>query len=423
MDLIRNIFRGDKVIWVIFLFLCVISIIEVFSASGMLTYKSGNHWEPITQHCVYLIVGVIAMIFVHNIHYKWFQVFPTLLYPLSVILLILTTIMGYFMDGRVNGAARWMNFFGIQFQPSEVAKLALIVIVARTLSQKSSEDNEERVFKRIMIRTFIICFLIAPENLSTAMLLLGVVMMMMFVGHIPAKKLLMVVGLFILLGGGVFALGSVKSDMPFFHRFETWKSRVTTFVNDEKVSPMQFDVDKYAQTAHANIAIATSHVIGIGPGNSVERDFLSQAFSDFIYAIIIEELGLAGGIFVVLLYIWLLIRAGRIVNKCDRTFPAFLVLGIALMMVSQAMLNMMVAVGLFPVTGQILPLISKGGTATIVNCVCIGMILAVSRYTESLERQTVTGPETEDSETAVNEIGPVGPTAQALNNDSELLND
>jgi cell division protein FtsW len=313
-----------------------------------------------------------------------------------------------------------MNFFGIQFQPSEVAKLALILVVARILSQKSSEDNEKRTFNRIMIRTLLICLLIAPENLSTAMLLFGTVMIMMFVGQISLKRLLIVVGILVVLGGGIVGLGFVKSDIPFLHRFDTWKSRITAFVDDEKVSPEHFDIYKDAQVVHANIAIATSHVIGKGPGNSIERDFLSQAFSDFIYAIIIEELGLAGGIFVVFLYIWLLIRAGRIANKCDRTFPAFLVLGIALMMTAQAMLNMMVAVGLFPVTGQILPLISKGGTATIVNCISIGIILAISRYTEKLE--TDTESDTGD-ETAIDEIGPLAPTSKALNNDSELVNE
>ncbi|KAA6350606.1 Lipid II flippase FtsW [termite gut metagenome] len=420
MDLIRNIFKGDKVIWIIFLFFCVISIIEVFSAASTLTYASGNHWAPITQHCIFLIIGTILMVFVHNIHYKWFQVFPTLLYPVSLILLGLTMIMGYYMDGRVNGAARWMNFFGIMFQPSEIAKLALILVVARILSRISSKEDEAKSFKQIMIRTLGICLLIAPENLSTALLLLMVVIVMMFIGQISTKKLFLVVGILVLLGGGVIILGSfVKSDAPFFHRFDTWKNRITTFVDDEKVPPKLFDIDKDAQTAHANIAIASSHVIGKGPGNSIERDFLSQAFSDFIYAIIIEELGLTGGIFVVLLYICLLFRAGWIANKCDRAFPAFLVLGIAVMMVSQAMLNMMVAVGLFPVTGQILPMISKGGTATIVNCVCIGMILAVSRYTEKLGKKPNVELRTKDDK-IINEIGSVGPTSEALNNDSEF---
>ncbi|KAA6339794.1 putative lipid II flippase FtsW [termite gut metagenome] len=419
MDLIKNIFKGDKVIWIIFLFLCTISIIEVFSATSTLSYKSGDHWEPITQHFIYLIIGLIFTVIVHSIQYKWFQVIPTLFYPLSVILLALTMFMGYFMDNRVNGAARWMNFFGFQFQPSELAKLTIVLVVASILSKRSSEKDESKPFKHIMIKTLIICLLIAPENLSTAVLIFGVVMIILFIGHISVRRLFMVASIGILLGGSVFAVGSVAKDLPFFHRFETWKSRVVDFIDNEKVPAAKFDVDKYPQVAHANIAIATSHVIGKGPGNSVERDSLSQAFSDFIYAIIIEELGLAGGVFVLLLYIWLLIRAGRIANKCDRTFPAYLVLGIAVMMTAQAMLNMMVSVGLLPITGQILPLISRGGTATVMNCVCIGMILSVSRYTERLGQEAGTYSETEEN---ADEIGPIAPTSESLNNDSELVN-
>lgn len=159
------------------------------------------------------------------------------------------------------------------------------------------------------------------------------------------------------------------------------------FEDKEAVPAAKFDIDKDAQIAHANIAIASSNVIGKMPGNSIQRDFLSQAFSDFIFAIIIEELGLVGGLFVAILYIWLLMRAGKIARRCDKSFPAYLVMGIALLIVSQALLNMMVAVGLFPVTGQPLPLISKGGTATLINCAYIGMILSVSRYVKEQEEQ------------------------------------
>ena len=185
----------------------------------------------------------------------------------------------------------------------------------------------------------------------------------------------------------------------------------------------KFDIDKDAQIAHARIAIATSHIIGKAPGNSIQRDFLSQAFSDFIFAIIIEELGLVGGIFVVCLYIWLLVRAGRIAQKCDRTFPAFLVMGIALMLVSQAILNMMVAVGLFPVTGQPLPLVSKGGTSTLINCAYIGMILSVSRYTAHLEEQKERNAQLQmqAEATATSEAQTAAePTAQVLNSDAEF---
>ena len=190
----------------------------------------------------------------------------------------------------------------------------------------------------------------------------------------------------------------------------------------------KFDIDGDAQVAHARIAVATSHVIGKGPGNSVQRDFLSQAYSDFIYAIIIEELGLIGGIVVVFLYICLLIRVGRIAKKCDRTFPAFLVIGIALLLVTQALFNMMVAVGLAPVTGQPLPLISKGGTSTFINCAYIGMILSVSRYTSQLEEQKQHDAQIPmQVEAAVADVASVQvqeeaeePTSKLLNSDSEF---
>ena len=197
------------------------------------------------------------------------------------------------------------------------------------------------------------------------------------------------------------------------------------FFEKEEVPAAKFDIDKDAQIAHARIAIATSHVVGKGPGNSIQRDFLSQAFSDFIFAIVIEEMGLVGGIFVVFLYLWLLMRAGRIAQKCERTFPAFLVMGIALLLVSQAILNMMVAVGLFPVTGQPLPLVSKGGTSTLINCAYIGMILSVSRYTAHLEEQKAHDAQIQlqiEADAAANSEAQAAaePTAQILNSDAKF---
>lgn len=400
MDLLRNLFKGDRVIWIIFLCLCLISIIEVFSAASTLTYKTGDHWGPITQHSIILMVGVFIVIFVHNINYKWFQVFPVFLVPISAALLAFVMLMGVITGDRVNGAARWMSFFGIQFQPSELAKMAVIIAVSFILSKTQTEDGaNSKAFKYIMIITGCICALIAPENLSTAALLFGVVFLMMYIGKVAVRKLLSLMGVIMLCGGLMVAITLVvpeDSNIPFLHRLETWKSRIVGFADPkEDVPAAKFDIDKDAQIAHANIAIASSNVIGKMPGNSVQRDFLSQAFSDFIFAIIIEELGLLGGAFVVILYIWLLIRAGRIAQKCERTFPAFLVMGIALMLVSQAIMNMCVAVGLIPVTGQPLPLISKGGTSTLINCVYIGMILSVSRYTEKQEELATNQPKPE----------------------------
>ena len=429
MDLLKNIFKGDKVIWIIFLCLCLISIIEVFSAASTLTYKSGDHWGPITQHSIILMIGAIVVVLMHNIPYKWFQVFPVFLYPISVVLLAFVTLMGVITGDRVNGAARWMSFMGLQFQPSELAKMAVIIAVSFILSKKQDDEGANpKAFKYIMILTGLVCMLIAPENLSTAMLLFGVVVLMMFIGRVAFKKLAMLLGGLALAGclGVIFLLAIPKdTDIPFLHRFDTWKSRITNFTEKEEVPAAKFDIDKDAQIAHARIAIATSNVIGKAPGNSIQRDFLSQAFSDFIFAIIIEELGLVGGAFVVILYIWLLVRTGRIAQKCERTFPAFLVMGIALMLVSQAILNMMVAVGLFPVTGQPLPLISKGGTSTLINCADIGMVLSVSRYTAYLEEKKdnpaplLTGEE--GSETVASEAQTAAePTAEVLNSDAKF---
>lgn len=426
MDLLRNIFKGDKVIWIIFLCLCLISIIEVFSAASTLTYKSGDHWAPITQHSIILMVGVVVVVFMHNIPYKWFQVFPVFLYPISVALLAFVTLMGVITGDRVNGAARWMTFMGVQFQPSEVAKMAVIIAVSFILSKKQDDEGANpKAFKYIMILTGIVCLLIAPENLSTAALLFGVVFLMMFIGRVSAKKLLTLVGSILLSGilAVLFLLAIPKdTDIPFLHRFDTWKSRIANFTEKEEVPAAKFDIDKDGQIAHARIAIATSNIVGKAPGNSVQRDFLSQAFSDFIFAIIIEELGLIGGGFVVILYIWLLVRTGRIAQKCERTFPAFLVMGISLLLVSQAILNMMVAVGLFPVTGQPLPLISKGGTSTLINCAYIGMLLSVSRYTAKLEEQKAREEKLQmQIDALMSEVQTAAePTAEILNSDAEF---
>ena len=358
MDLIKDLFKGDKVIWIIFLFLCLISVVEVFSAASTLTYKSGDHWGPITQHSVILMVGAFIVVLVHNIPCKYFSVLPFFLLPLSCILLIFVMGMGIITGDRVNGAARWMTFFGIQFQPSELAKMAVIIVTAFILSKFQEEEGANpKAFKYIMWIIGIVFVLIAPENGSTAALLAGVVFLMMLIGRIPwglIGKLVGTVGLALtLLVGVIVAIPpSVYENVPGTHRFSTWQSRIQGVAEDKGAVPAaKFDIDKDAQIAHANIAIATSNVIGKMPGNSVQRDFLSQAFSDFIFAIVIEELGLLGGAFIVMLYLWLLIRAGRIAKRCDKHFPAFLVMGIALLLVSQAMLNMMVAVGLFPVTG------------------------------------------------------------------------
>lgn len=387
MDLLKNLFKGDKVIWIIFLLLCLVSIIEVFSASSTLTYKSGDHWRPITMHIILMAVGAIAVIIVHNIPCRWFKTFILLL-PVSWILLGSVLLVGMV----TNGARRWIDLGFFQFQPSELAKMGTIITVAYILSRMQEENGANpKAFRYILWVTGGTCALIFSENLSTAVLLALSVFLMMYIGRIPFRQL----GKLTAIGIGALILGvaTIKFvpgeawDKVGLHRMTTWQSRLDNHFDTAVIPPEKFDIDNDAQVAHANIAIATSGILGKGPGNSVQRDFLSQAFSDFIYAIIIEELGLVGGAIVAFLYIWLLMRIGRIARSCDKPYYAFLVMGIGFLLVTQAMFNMLVAVGIMPVTGQPLPLISKGGTSTLVNCAYIGIVLSISRHVNELKRK------------------------------------
>jgi cell division protein FtsW len=397
---IGNIFKGDKVIWMVFFFLCMISIVEVFSASSGLTYKSQNYVGPIAYHMSTIVAGVVVAIITLNIPCRYFKLMTPFLLLISCFTLLWVLLAGT----KVGDAGRWINLFGFTFQPSEIAKGTIVLAVAQILSAMQRENGADRnAFKWILWLTVPACLLIGLENLSTAAMLFAVVFLMMFIGQVPMRQLGKLAGGIALVA--VFALimvmlvghdisdeekqqtktEQISQPKPkknfvekMFHRADTWKSRVLKF-GKPAPTPQEYDLDKDAQVAHANIAIVSSGVIGKGPGKSTERDFLSQAFSDFIFAIVIEELGLLGAIAVVSLYIFLLYRTARIASRCENNFPAFLAMGLALLLVVQATFNMMVAVGLAPVTGQPLPLISKGGTSTIINCAYIGVILSVSR--------------------------------------------
>ena len=398
MNFLNQVFRGDKVVWVVFMLLCLISVVEVFSAASMLAFESENYWYPIREHSTNLLLGLGVVYVAHLIPYRFYKAIPLALLPVSVGMLVWVLFKGT----DVNNAARWMTIAGFSIQPSEFAKVGVIMGTALILSRMQTENGAtDNAMKWILWMTGIVCGLIAPENLSTAVLLFGVVFLMMYVGRIPMKQL----GKLVLVGvAGVTLFGSLLllpyktlEKVPVLDRLTTWKARIERFGGGDKVPAAQFKItDENFQETHATMAIASSNIIGLGPGNSVERDYLPQAYSDFIFAIVIEELGLAGGAFVVLLYIILLVRAAKIAQKCRGYFPAFLVMGCALMLVSQAILNMMVAVGLFPVTGQPLPLISRGGTSTIINCGYIGMILSVSYYTEKMAQSTDSAKQSEE---------------------------
>ena len=393
-----ELLKGDLIVWIVFMVLCCISMVEVFSAASTLSYKSGDYLAPITSHCITLFCGVVVVYVLHLIPYKFFRLIPFTLLPLSALLLAVVMGMGMVADERVNGASRWL--FG--FQPSEMGKMSLVVTMAYLLSRFQTADGcSPLAFRPILLVTAVMLGLIAPENGSTALLLAAVVYMQMLIGRVPWKQLGKLTGGVVLLGALAASFimlvpPSVYEGVPGTHRFVTWRNRLTGFAGSEVVPAAKFDIDGDAQVAHANIAIATSNVIGKGPGNSVQRDHLSHSYSDYIYAIVIEELGLLGGAFVMLLYIILLFRVGQIAKRCHEYFGIFLITGVGLLLVSQAMMHMMVNVGLFPVTGQPLPLISKGGTSIIINSVYIGMILSVSRTVD--ERQAQLAAETDKKE-------------------------
>ncbi|MBP5771773.1 MAG: FtsW/RodA/SpoVE family cell cycle protein [Bacteroidaceae bacterium] len=387
-----SLFEGDKVIWMILFFLCIISILEVYSASSTMTFGKDAYWSPVLMHSLYLAIGVAVAWVVHRIPCRYFGWVVVAGPVLSILLLLLVLFSG----GGINGASRWMNLGVISFQPSEIAKGSLVVVVAWLLSVMRDEKGAtSAAFKWILGFTALICGLIVSENLSTAMLTFVVVLMMMFVGAVPWKHLGALIGLLVISGGIGYSVLRFTPDstlskleeVPVLKRLPTWAHRVRNHTEFAE-NPDSFDLSTNPQITQAHIAIATCNIVGRGPGNSTVRDFLPQAYSDFIYAIIIEELGLFGGAFVLLLYITLLYRAARIASRCKRCFPAYLIMGLSLLIVTQALINMSVAVGLFPVTGQPLPLVSRGGSSIMVNCAYIGMMLSISRSAQPSPQQS-----------------------------------
>ena len=373
-DYAKKIFRGDNVIWMIFLFLCLISIVEVYSASSLLTFKT-NYWQPIQKHTMFLLGGLVVVLLIHSLNPRHLKIFVYAL-PLIWGLLVATLFAGK----TINEANRYL--FG--FQPSELAKLCLISTVAYFLSRPRTKISEKGAFIWMCVLTVFTCALIVKDNLSTAALLYGVILIMMFIGRVSIKRMSIIILATLMLFSILFAFVWFfpnNANKIGLNRGVTWVERIHNFneKQDIKAGNYVIDDDNY-QFTHAKIAVARGKIIGNMPGNSKQRDFLPQAYSDFIYAIIIEETGIIGGVFVLALYVFLFIRAGTIAGRCQKLFPKLLVMGCALMIVTQAFVNMAVSVGLIPVTGQPLPLVSKGGSSILVTCVYFGIILSVSRF-------------------------------------------
>ena len=377
----RILFKGDKTIWIVFFIICSISWVEVFSATSRQVNADGSYWLPIIKHTIFLVAGIIVVWIMHNMKVTWIKKLTHVIYWLGLAGLI----WAQFDEGsKINDSARWIKIMGLTFQPMELAKMGLVMITALITSQHQDEDGTDRfALKRIAIYGALPILIILKENLSTAVIILLTLYAMMFVSRYPKKQMLYILAAaFAVCFMGITAIMSAPKSWAneggFKQKVITWQNRIIDARKREPVTAENY-VIKNEQRTYANIAIASSHIFGCGPGNSKQRDFIPHAYSDFIYAIIIEELGLAGGIIVLLLYMTILYRCGKIANKCEDPYPAFLVMGIGMIITLQALLHMYISVGDF-VTGQPLPLISQGGTSVIINCVYIGMILSISRY-------------------------------------------
>ena len=379
----KTLIHGDLGVWAVFLILCAISLIEVYSASSRMTFGSGAYWDPIIQHGSFVLMGIFIAWLVHFIPCNYFKLFCTIGMFVSLLLLIAVLAIGQ----KTNDAGRWIQIGFIRFQPSEIAKLSLVGFSCFILSSLRDEKGASpTAFKIVALTSFITILLIFTENASTAFIIALALFGICFYAQIRKEIL---IGALCLGLGGIGTVFGVAHAIPEktltewsmskgpLHRVPTWVHRITD-KQERPANPKDYKPQENPQKAYAKVAIATSNIIGRGPGNSRQRDFIPQAFSDFIYAIIIEELGIIGAVAVLALYLMLMYRSLRIAQKCKALFPSYLVMGLALMIVVQAMMNMAVAVGAFPVTGQPLPLVSRGGTSLFITSTYIGMILSVS---------------------------------------------
>ena len=365
---LETYFKGDKIIWITVILLSVFSVLAVYSSTGTLAYRyqSGNTEYYLFKHSLILVLGFMLMYGAHLLKYTVYSRFSKIGIILAIPLLLLTLMMGT----NLNEASRWLTLpiVNLSFQTSDLAKLALILFVARILSKKQDVIRDfKSAFVPIMLPVLIICGLILPANFSTAAVLFTTCLILMAIGRVRIKYIGALIGI------GVVALGIFIAIAKFadYGRVATWEKRIETFVSG--------DSEGNYQTQQAKIAIASGQLFGTGPGNSSQRNFLPHPYSDFIYAIIVEEYGLVGGALIVFLYLVLFYRSIKIAQNSPRAFATFLAIGCAFSLTFQAMINMAVAVNLFPVTGQPLPMLSMGGTSIWFTSIAIGIILSVSR--------------------------------------------
>ncbi len=382
---IKKLFKGDSVVWILFTILVVLSLVECFSAIGTLAYAKSNVFQPIIRHGIFLLLGYCLVIALHHVPYKY----TGIIMPFAMVLSIIFLILALFTGVELNDAKRWLEIFGIQFQPSEVAKVSLVMYIAWTMGKAHQQpDGREKAFWRVLIATGIIVLLIFTQNMSTAVMISFFAYCMLWIGGAPKKQMLCLTG--IVLSVGLLAYIALVSipDIPGVSRWSEWHSRLVDKSVDV-LDPTYRLTDENLQEHYAKIAISQGKYLGALPGNSTQRDFLPQAYSDFIYAIIIEDMGWLGLLGVPLIYIMLLFRCRKIAKSCNRMVPALLVIGSGLIVAMQAFVNMAVAVGFFPVTGQAMPLVSRGGTSGVITCLYFAIILSVSRFGASESEEEV----------------------------------
>jgi len=375
MSFFEKYIKGDKVIWLVVFILCILSILTVYSSIVTLAYKykDGDTFYYLFKHTFILLIGIFLMIGAHNLSYKYYSRIAQVALYISIPLLILTLATG----ANINDASRWLVIPVINqtFQTSDLAKLALIMYLARLLYKKQDNIKDFKgAFVPIMIPVLLVCGLILPANFSTSAMLFVTCLIIMFIGRINLKYIFSLIGIGVALLTIMLLIAKVKPEL--LPRADTWVKRIESFSNGS-------GAEGNYQADQAKIAIATGGFFGKGPGRSTQRNFLPHPYSDFIYAIIIEEYGILGGIFVLLLYLILFFRGIRIAQQADKTFGSFLALGLSFSLVFQALINMAVAINLFPVTGQPLPLVSMGGTSIWFTCLSIGVILSVSNKSET----------------------------------------
>ncbi len=375
MKSLSTYFKGDRVIWIILLVLSIFSILSVYSASGMLAYKfqGGNTTYYLVRHVVQMGFAFLVIFLIHKIPYVYFSKLSKFFFYVSIVLLLLTLLIGM----NLNEASRWLKLpGGLTFQTSDFAKIVLIVFLARRLSKRRHEiTNFKSAFTIIMMPVLIISALIFPADFSTAIIIFASSLIMMFIARVQWKYIFGLIG--IALAAGCIFIG-IALLIPNNSRVETWKARIENFASGDEESNFQAD--------HARIAIASGGIIPNGPGQSIQRNILPHPYSDFIFAIIVEEYGIIlGGLIIPLLYLIFFNRSLKIVKKCKGSFSALMVAGLTVLLVMQAFVNMLVAVNLLPVTGQTLPFISMGGTSMVFIGAAFGLILSVSRTIQEEE--------------------------------------